>query len=106
MRTCGGGILGLEQAHHALAVEAPGAEQHCLGARVFPTHDRQPVVPVAARHFVQAAVLHCLRNHQQPRVAEGDTGMEFKSKTDRNWTKFKDQIYSECSSSGFMLKSL
>lgn len=75
-QTCGGGVLRLEQSHHALAMEASGAEQHCFRPRMLPTDDWQAVVPVATGHFVQTAVLYCLRDHQQPRVADGEVEMK------------------------------
>ena len=68
LHTCRRGVLGLEEPHHALAVEATGAQQQGPGARVLPAHHRQPVVSVAAGHLVQTAVLHSPGNHQQPWV--------------------------------------
>lgn len=57
-------------------MEASGAEQHCFRPRMLPTDDWQAVVPVATGHFVQTAVLDCLRDHQQPRVADGEVEMK------------------------------
>lgn len=71
-RTCWGGVLRLEQSHHALAVEASWAEQHRFRPWMLPTDDGQAVVPVTTGHFVQTAVLYCLRDHQQPRVTDGE----------------------------------
>lgn len=52
LHTRWGRVLRLEQSHHALAMEASWAQQHCFGTRMLPTHNGQPVVPVAAGHFV------------------------------------------------------
>lgn len=68
--TVWGRVLRLKQSHHTLAVEAPRAQQHGFGPGMLPAHDRQTVVSVAASYFVQTAVLHTLRNHQQSWVAE------------------------------------
>lgn len=73
LNTCRGGVLRLEQSHYALPVEAAGAQQHGFGARVFPAQDRQPVMSVAACDFLQTAVLHRLRHHQQPGVTAHNT---------------------------------
>lgn len=70
--TCWRRVLRLEQSHYALAMEAAWAEQHRFSARMFPTHHGQPVVSVAAGHFVQTAVLYCLRDHQEAWVTEGE----------------------------------
>lgn len=46
---------------------------------MLPTDDGQAVVPVTTGYFVQTAVLYCLRDHQQPWVADG----QMKIKKDR-----------------------
>jgi len=72
--TCGGGVLGLEEAHDALAVQPPRAQQHGLGAGVAPAHHGEAVLPVAAGDALDRVVLDALRHDQQPGVAAGETG--------------------------------
>lgn len=73
MHTCWRGVLWLEQSHHTLAMKTSWAKQDSFGVGVFPTHNRQTVVSVAAGHFLQTAVLYCLRNHEQPRITDRET---------------------------------
>lgn len=63
--TCGGSILGLEETHHALPVQAPRPQQQGFGARVPPADHREAVLPVAARDPLNRVVLDALRDDQQ-----------------------------------------
>lgn len=71
MLTRARGVLGLEEADDALPMEAPGAQQHGLGAGVPPAHHREAALPVAARDALDRVVLDALRHDQQPGVAVG-----------------------------------
>lgn len=62
-------VLGLEEADHALAVQAPGAQQHGPGAPAAPADHGEAVLAVAAGHTLQGVVLDALGDDQQTRVA-------------------------------------
>lgn len=72
--TCGGGVLGLEEAHDALAVQPSRAQQHGLGAGVAPAHHGEAVLAVAAGDALDRVVLDALRHDEQPGVAAGESG--------------------------------
>lgn len=67
--TCGRSVLGLEETHHALPVQAARTQQHRLGARVPPADHREAVLPVAARDPLNRVVLDALWYDQQSWVA-------------------------------------
>lgn len=62
-------ILGLEEAHDTLAVQAARAQQHGLGAPAAPADHGEAVLAVAAGHALQGVVLDALGDNQQPWVA-------------------------------------
>lgn len=62
-------VLGLEEANHALAVEAAGAQQHGPGAPAAPADHGEAVLAVAAGHALQGIVLDALGDDQQSWVA-------------------------------------
>lgn len=74
MGTCGGSVLGLEEAHDALSVQPPRAQQHGLGAGVPPAHHGEAVLAVAAGDPLDRVVLDALRHDEQPGVAAGESG--------------------------------
>lgn len=57
-------VLGLEEADDPLAMQAPGAQQHSLGAPAAPAHHRETVLAVAAGDSLQGVVLDALGDDQ------------------------------------------
>lgn len=73
--TCGGGVLGLEEAHDALAMQPSRAQQHGLGAGVAPAHHGEAVLAVAAGDALDRVVLDALRHDEQPGSCGGERGL-------------------------------
>lgn len=68
-------ILGLEETDDTLAMQAPRAQQHSLGASTAPADHREAVLAVAAGNTLQGIVLDALGNNQQSRIAAGVGGV-------------------------------
>lgn len=66
--TCSRSIGGLEEAHHPLSVKTCGAQEDSLRPRIPPAHNREAVLPVAARDSLDGRVRDALRNDQQAGV--------------------------------------
>lgn len=62
-------VLGLEETDDTLAVQAPRAQQHRLGAPAAPADHGEAVLAVAAGDALQRVVLDALGHDEQPRVA-------------------------------------